>query len=232
MGVLENCMREELNESAPRALGILRPLKLIIDNYPEQEEEELEAMNHPKKPEMGRRMVPFCRELYIEKSDFLAEAPRKFFRLTPGREVRLRFAYLITCTGLEKNEATGELEVHCTYDPASRGGTAPDGRKVKGTIHWVSARHGVRAQVRLYDRLFAVEDPESGVDDFKTHLNLNSLEVLNNCILEPSLGQATAGKHYQFERQGYFYTDPQDHKPGKPVFNRTVSLRDSWSRKK
>ncbi len=232
MGILENCMREELNESAPRALGILRPLKLVIDNYPEQEEEELEAMNHPKKPEMGKRMVPFCRELYIEESDFLAEAPRKFFRLTPGREVRLRFAYLVTCTGLERNETTGELEVHCTYDPASRGGTAPDGRKVKGTIHWVSARHGIKAQVRLYDRLFKVEDPESGVEDFKTNLNAASLEVLTDCILEPSLGQAAAGQHYQFERQGYFYTDPQDHKPGQPVFNRTVSLRDSWNRKK
>jgi len=232
MGVLENCIREDLNERAPRAMAVLNPLKLIIDNYPDDQEDVLEAVNHPKDPAMGTRKVRFCKEIYIEQSDFMEEAPKKFFRLSPGREVRLRFAYLVTCVGISKNPANGETEVHCTYDPASRGGSAPDGRKVKGTIHWVSARHGINAEVRLYDRLFAVENPESDNDiDFKTHLNPESLTTLENCVLEPSLAEAKPGNHYQFERQGYFYTDHVDSRPGKPVFNKIVGLRDSWAKK-
>ncbi len=232
MGVLENCIREDLNEKAPRAMAVLSPLKLIIDNYPDDQEDVLEAVNHPKDPAMGTREVKFCKEIYIEQSDFMEEAPKKFFRLAPGREVRLRFAYLVTCVGISRNSANGELEVHCTYDPASRGGSAPDGRKVKGTIHWVSARHGINAEVRLYDRLFAVENPESDNDiDFKTHLNPESLTTLENCVLEPSLADARPGSHYQFERQGYFYTDQVDSTQGKPVFNKIVGLRDSWAKR-
>ncbi len=233
MGVLENCIREDLNDQAPRALAVLNPVKLIIDNYPEDQVDELEAVNHPKNPEMGTRKVPFCKEIYIEQSDFMEDPPKKFFRMTPGREVRLRFAYLVTCTGSCVNPKTGELEVHCTYDPDSRGGSAPDGRKVKGTIHWVSARHGIHAKVRLYDRLFAVENPETDNDiDFKTHLNPDSLTTLDNCVLEPSMADAAPGSRYQFERQGYFYTDHEDSEPGKPVFNRIVGLRDSWAKRK
>ena len=231
MGVLENCIRENLNNNAPRAMAVLNPLKLIIDNYPDDLVDEMEALNHPQKPEMGTRTVPFCKEIFIEQDDFMEEPPKKFFRLGPGREVRLRFAYLITCDRVEKNKKTGELEIHCTYDPDTRGGSAPDGRKVKGTIHWVSVRHGVRAKVRLYDRLFAVEDPDARKDvDFKSHLNPHSLTVLNNAILEPSLVDAEPGSHYQFERQGYFYVDPEDSQASSPVFNRTVGLRDSWGK--
>jgi len=204
---------------------------VIIDNYPDDLEEEMEALNHPQKPEMGTRKVPFCKELFIEQDDFMEEPPKKFFRMGPGREVRLRFAYLVTCDRLEKNPQTGELEIHCTYDPETRGGSAPDGRKVKGTIHWVSARHCVKAKVRLYDRLFAVEDPDAKKDvDFKTYLNKESLTLLNNAVLEPSLVAAEPGSHYQFERQGYFYADPRDSQAGHPVFNRTVGLRDSWAK--
>ncbi|NOX25181.1 MAG: glutamine--tRNA ligase/YqeY domain fusion protein [Deltaproteobacteria bacterium] len=232
MGVLENCIREDLNEKAPRALVVLHPLKLIIDNYPDDQEDELTAANHPKNSAMGSRKVPFCKEIYIEQADFMEEPPKKFYRLAPGREVRLRFAYLVTCEYVRKDPVTGELEIHCTYDPASRGGSAPDGRKVKGTIHWVSARHGINAEVRLYDRLFAVENPEADSEvDFKTHLNPDSLTILDNCVLEPSLAGAAPGSRYQFERQGYFYADHKDSSPGKPVFNKIAGLRDSWAKR-
>jgi glutaminyl-tRNA synthetase len=234
MGVLENCIREDLNENAPRALAVLNPLKVIIDNYPEDLVEEMEAKNHPQNPAMGSRMVPFCREIYIEREDFMEEPPKKFFRMAPGREVRLRFAYLVTCDRVIKDEATGEVvEIHCTYDPQSKGGNAPDGRKVKATMHWVSARHGVNAKVRLYDRLFSTENPEENkAVDFKENLNPNSLQELSDCVLEPSLAEAAPGTHFQFERQGYFFTDPVDSKQGAPVFNRTVGLRDTWEKVK
>ncbi len=234
MGVLENSIRNDLNESAPRRLGVLKPLKIIITNYPEDQQEELDIANHPKNPDMGTRKVPFCREVYIEQDDFMEDAPKKFFRLAPGREVRLRAAYLITCNEVIKDEQTGDIiELHCTYDPASRGGSAPDGRKVKGTLHWVSARHALSTEVRLYDRLFNVENPEEDKDiDFKTHLNPGSLEILNNCMLEPSLAQATPDDRFQFERLGFFCLDGKESNPEKPVFNRTVSLRDSWVKMK
>ena len=232
MGVLENCVREDLNENAPRAMAVLRPLKVIIDNYPDDLEEEMVAENHPKRPELGTREVPFCKEIYIEQEDFMENPAAKFFRLAPGREVRLRSAYLITCQSVEKDEASGAIvALHCTYDPASRGGSAPDGRKVKGTLHWVSARHGVRAEVRLYDRLFFTEDPEADkAIDFKANLNPDSLTILQGSIVEPSLGLAAAGRHCQFERQGYFYADPVVSQEGALVFNRTVGLRDTWAK--
>lgn len=232
MGVLENCVRDDLNENAPRAMAVLNPVKVVIDNYPENHTEEMTTDNHPKRPEMGTRTVPFCKEIYIEQGDFMEEPCAKFFRLAPGREVRLRSAYLITCQSVEKNPATGEIvAVHCTYDPASRGGSSPDGRKVKGTLHWVSARHGHKVEVRLYDRLFFKEDPEEDkAVDFKANLNPDSLTVLTNCVLEPSLSVDAVGKHFQFERQGYFYADPVSCADGKLVFNRTVGLRDTWSK--
>ncbi len=234
MGVLENCVRADLDENAPRRMAILRPLKVIIDNYPDDLVEELTAENHPKRPELGTRQVPFCKEIYIERDDFLEEPPPKFFRLAPGREVRLRFAYLVTCQAVERDPKSGEITaLHCTYDPKSRGGTAPDGRKVKGTLHWVSARHGARAEVRLYDRLFLSEDPEADkAVDFKQNLNPDSLTVLSDCWLEPSLGQGAEGQNYQFERQGYFYADPASASAAKPVFNRTVGLRDTWAKER
>ncbi|MBA3016229.1 MAG: glutamine--tRNA ligase/YqeY domain fusion protein [Proteobacteria bacterium] len=232
MGVLENCVRDDLNENAPRAMAVLNPVKVIIDNYPEDHLEQMVTDNHPKRPEMGTRTVPFCKEIYIEQSDFLEDPCPKFFRLAPGREVRLRSAYLITCQSVDKDPVTGEIvAVHCTYDPASRGGSAPDGRKVKGTLHWVSARHGIRAEVRLYDRLFFKEDPEEDkAIDFKTNLNPDSLTVLAHCVIEPSLATDSVGKHFQFERQGYFYADPVSCAEGKLVFNRTVGLRDTWGK--
>ncbi|MFZ5798498.1 MAG: glutamine--tRNA ligase/YqeY domain fusion protein [Thermodesulfobacteriota bacterium] len=231
MGVLENAVREDLNETAPRVLGVLRPLKVVITNYPEDLVEEFQGQNHPKKPEMGTRTLPFCREVYIEADDFLEEPPKKFFRLAPGREVRLRYAYLITCREVIKNEKGEVVELRCTYDPASRGGTAPDGRKVKGTIHWVSARHAVAAEIRLYDRLFTVEHPDTDKErDFKEFLNPNSLEILRGCMLEPSLAGATGEDRFQFERQGYFCLDARDCAPENPVFNRIVTLRDTWAR--
>ncbi|GAB4339611.1 MAG: glutamine--tRNA ligase/YqeY domain fusion protein [Desulfobulbaceae bacterium] len=231
MGVLENAVREDLNENAPRALAVLRPVKLVITNYPEDRVEDFEAPNHPKNPEMGSRALPFCRELYIEADDFMEDPPKKFFRLAPGREVRLRYAYLVTCTEVIKDEDGRVTAIHCTYDPATRGGSAPDGRKVKGTIHWVSARHGVRAEVRLYDRLFTVEHPDMDKErDFKEFLNPSSLEVLEDCVLEPSLGGAKPGDRFQFERQGYFCVDSGDSTPETPVFNRIVTLRDTWAR--
>jgi len=232
MALLEHTIREDLNETAPRVMGVLRPLKVVITNYPEGQVEEMEAQNHPQKPEIGTRKVPFCREIYIERDDFMENPPGKFHRLGPGREVRLRYAYLVTCDKVVKDETTGEiLEVHCTYDPATQGGNAPDGRKVKGTIHWVSARHAVPAEVRLYDRLFTVENPDS--DKTKTcmdFLNPNSLETLTGCMLEPSLADATPGMNYQFERQGYFCVDAVDSKKDALVLNRTVTLRDSWAK--
>jgi len=234
ISVLENSVREDLNETAPRVMGVLDPLKIIIDNYPEGQVEELEARNHPQKPELGTRTVPFSRELYIERADFMEDPPRKFFRLGPGREVRLRYGYLVTCVSIEKDEKTGEIKaLHCTYDPESRGGNAPDGRKVKGTIHWVSAPHALCCRVNLYDRLFKVEHPEADKDiDFKQHINPDSRLRKENCMVEPSLAEAEPGTRVQFERQGYFNVDVSESQPGRPVFNRIVTLRDSWTRMK
>jgi glutaminyl-tRNA synthetase len=231
MGVLENAVRDDLNLHAPRVLGVLNPLKVVITNYPEGKEEELEAQNHPQNPEMGTRMLPFSREIYVEATDFMENAPKKFFRLSGGREVRLRYAYLITCQEVIKDDNGMVVELHCTYDPETRGGSAPDGRKVKGTIHWVSAQHGIRAQVRLYDRLFTVEHPDMDKEkDFKEFLNPESLQVLDGCILEPSLAAATADDRFQFERQGYFCMDSHQKSSDSPVFNRIVTLRDSWAK--
>ena len=232
MGVLENAIRNDLNDTAPRAMAVLSPLKVVITNYPQELEEELEIDNHPKKPEMGKRKVTFCREIYIEQDDFMEDPPKKFFRLAPGREVRLRAAYLITCDRVIRDAHTGEIvELHCTYDPASRGGSSPDGRKVKGTLHWVSARHAITSEVRLYDRLFNVENPEADKEtSFMSHLNPNSLLTLTNCLLEPYLAAAGENDRYQFERLGYFCLDSVDATAASPVFNRTVTLRDSWEK--
>ncbi len=232
LALLEHFVREDLNKRAPRVMAVLRPLKVVIDNYPEDQVEELDAINNPEDPAAGTRKVPFSRVLYIERDDFREEAPRKYYRLMPGREVRLRYAYFITCTGVVKDDETGEVvEVHCTYDPATRGGDAPDGRKVKSTMHWVSASHAVDAEARLYDQLFTRENPgdESDGSRFTDHLNPNSLEVLTGCKVEPSLAGAVPGSRYQFERLGYFCMDP-DSTPERPVFNRTVPLRDTWAR--
>jgi glutaminyl-tRNA synthetase len=229
---LEHAVRQDLNKHAPRVMGVLRPVKLVIDNYPDHEIEELDAVNNPEDANAGTRKVPFSKVLYIERDDFREDPPKKYFRLSPGREVRLRYAYFVTCTGFVKDEKTGEMtEVHCTYDPATRGGDSPDGRKVRGTIHWVSAQHAVDAEVRLYDYLFTKEDPDE-VDegqDYKSNLNPDSLEVLTGCKLEPSLKNAQTGSRYQFERMGYFCVDP-DSTQGKLVFNRTVTLRDTWAK--
>jgi glutaminyl-tRNA synthetase len=233
VALLEHCLREDLNKRAPRVMAVLRPLKVVLTNYPDNRMEELEAVNNPEDPAMGTRKVPFSRELYIERDDFREEPPKKFYRLAPGREVRLRYAYFITCQEVVRDEKTGEIiELRCTYDPATRGGDSPDGRKVKATLHWVSAPQAVQAEVRLYDRLFLKPNPgetkEGG--DFKASLNPQSLEVLNPCWAEPGLQGAQAGNHYQFERLGYFCLDGQDSTPGKPVFNRTATLRDTWAR--
>jgi len=232
VALLEHLLREELNESAPRVMSVLRPLRLVIDNYPEDRVEELEAINNPEDPSAGTRKVPFSKVLYIEREDFREDPPKKFFRLAPGREVRLRYGYLITCVKVVKDEETGEIiEVHCTYDPATRGGTTPDGRKVRGTLHWVSVAHSLEAEVRLYDRLLTVPDPGEGPGnrDFKSYLNPESIEILTSCRIEPGLGAAAPGERYQFERQGYFCVDP-DSTPESLVFNRTVSLRDTWAK--
>jgi glutaminyl-tRNA synthetase len=229
MGVLENSIREDLEDHAPRRMAVLQPLKLVIDNYPQGQVEQLEAKNHPKRPEMGMRHLPFSRTLYIECHDFMEDPPKKFFRLGPGREVRLRYAYYVTCTDVIKNSKGEVVELHCTYDPETRGGTSPDGRKIKGTIHWVSADHAFTAEVRLYDRLFTVPDPYTD-KDFHEHLNPDSLVVLKDTKLEPSLADAEPEQRFQFERQGYFYVDRPDSGPGKPVFNRTVTLRDTWAK--
>ncbi len=232
LSVLENCVREALDPGTPRAFAVTRPLKVVIENYPEDEEEQLTALNHPGDESMGTRSLPFCRELYIEQDDFLEDPPKKFFRLAPGREVRLRYAYLVTCTEVIKDSSGEIIEVRCTYDPETRGGNAPDGRKVKGTIHWVSARHSVRAQVRLYEPLFIDPDPHvSSEDDLKSALNETSLTTLDNIRVEPSLATAASGSIFQFERLGYFCVD-RDSTDAMRVFNRTVALRDSWARAK
>ena len=230
--LLEWCIREDLNKRAPRVMGVLQPLRLVIENYPDERVEELEAINNPEDPAMGTRMVPFSRVLYIERDDFREDPPKKWFRLAPGREVRLRYGYYITCVDVVKDKQTGEVvELRCTYDPATRGGWSPDGRKVKGTIHWVSAAHAIEAKVRLYDYLFLMPSPEEGEEgsDFKSNINQNSLEVLSSCRLEPSLAGATPASRYQFERLGYFCVDP-DSSSEKLVFNRTVTLRDTWAK--
>ncbi len=231
MGVLEDCVREDLNERAPRVMAVLRPLKVVIENYPEGVVEEFEAANHPNDPTLGSRKVPFSRELYIERDDFLEDPPGKFFRLAPGREVRLRSAYFIRCEQVIKNAAGEIVELRCSYDPQTRGGSAPDGRKVKGTIHWVSAAHALQAQVRLYDRLFTESNPGSGKDsDYRACLNPASIETLTDCRIEPSLSGACPESRFQFERLGYFCIDTGDSVPGALVFNRTATLRDSWAR--
>ncbi len=235
IAMLEHCVREDLNKRALRAMAVLNPLRLVIENYPEGQVEELEAVNNPEDPSMGSRMVPFSRELYVERDDFQEDPPPKFYRLAPGKEVRLRYGYLIKCVEIKKDEETGEvIELRCTYDPETRGGQAPDGRKVRGTIHWVSAPHSIAAEVRLYDHLFATEKPDETTDgsDYRRSLNPNSLVTLSSCRLEPSLSSAKSGTPYQFERLGYFCLDPVDSSTGSLVFNRTVPLRDSWSKVK
>ncbi len=233
MALLEDCVREDLNKRAPRVMAVLRPLRVVVVNYPEDKTEELEAINNPEDLSMGTRKVPFSRVLYIERDDFMEEPPKKFYRLAPGREIRLRYAYFITCREVVKDPTTGEVvELRCTYDPATRGGDAPDGRRVKATLHWVSAAHAVDAEVRLYDTLFTKRDAgevEEGAD-WKANLNPNSLQVLRGCKVEPSLSEAAPGSRFQFERLGYFCVDLRDSKPGNLVFNRTVTLRDPWAK--
>ena len=229
--LLEHCLREDLNKQALRRMAVLRPLKVVIENYPEGQTEEFDAVNNPEDPSAGTRKVPFSRVLYIEQDDFREVPPPKYYRLTPGREVRLRAAYFVKCTDVVKNSRGDFTELHCTYDPATRGGAAPDGRKVKATIHWVSAAHAVDAEVRLYDHLFLKPNPDDAPEgrDWKANLNPKSLESLTGCKLEPSLAGAKSGDRFQFERLGYFCADP-DSGPGKPVFNRTATLRDEWAR--
>jgi glutaminyl-tRNA synthetase len=231
LAMLEHFVREDLNKRTPRAMAVLRPLKVVIDNYPEDQHEEMDAINNPEDPGAGTRKVPFSRVLYIEQDDFREDPPKQYFRLSPGREVRLRYGYFITCTGVVKNEKGEVVEVHCTYDPATRGGNAPDGRKVKATIHWVSAAHAIDAEVRVYDNLFSKENPNDVPEgqDFTANLNPNSLEIVSKAKLEPSLADAAAGTRYQFERLGYFCVDP-DSKPGALVFNRTLALKDTWAK--
>jgi len=233
MVLLENALRSELNKTAPRVMGVLDPLKVVITNYPEGQTEELEAVNNPEDASAGTRQVPFSRELYIERDDFRADPPKKFWRLAPGNEVRLRYAYYVTCTDFVTDPATGEVtEVHCTYDPETRGGDSPDGRKIKATMHWVSVPHAFEAEVRVYDHLFRHPNPmefrKGG--SFKNHLNPESKRVIERAMLEPSLANATPGQHFQFERLGYFCADSEDSAPGAPVFNRAVALRDSWAK--
>ena len=232
-GVLENCLRGELNRTAPRAMAVLRPLKVVVLNYPPDKVEEFDVMINPEDLSLGTRKVPFSRELFIEREDFMEDPPKKFYRLAPGSEVRLRSAYFIKCEEMVKDPATGEIvELLCTYDPATRGGDSPDGRKVRSTLHWVSAAHSVVAEVRLYETLFTVRDPGDVPEgqDFKTNLNPSSLEVLKGCRMEPGLSDAKPGSRHQFERLGYFFVDPHDSAPGKLVFNRTVTLRDEWAK--
>jgi len=233
IALLEHCLREDLNKRARRVMAVLRPLKVVIDNYPDDQIEELEAYNNPEDMKMGTRKVPFSKNLFIEQDDFRADPPKKFFRLAPGREVRLRYAYFIKCVDAVKDPETGQIkELHCTYDPASRGGESPDGRKVKATLHWVSAAHAVDAEVRLYDNLFTRPDPEDVApdEDFRKNLNPDSLQVLPNCKMEPGLAAVKPGERFQFERLGYFCVDTLDSKPGSLVFNRTVTLKDTWAR--
>jgi glutaminyl-tRNA synthetase len=233
MALLEHCVRTDLNKRAPRVMAVLRPLRVVIDNYPEDQVEELEAVNNPEDPGMGTRQVPFSRVLYIEQDDFREDPPKKFFRLSPGCEVRLRYAYFIKCVEVVKDERTGEVkELRCTYDPQTRGGGSADGRKVKATLHWVSAAHCLSAKVHLYDYLFTKANPGDEKDgpDFKSCLNPKSLETLTSCRVEPCLARAAPGSRYQFERLGYFSVDPIDSSHGALVFNRTVSLRDTWTK--
>jgi len=230
MTLLENCLRDDLNEKAPRVMAVLQPLKITIENYPHDLTEELVAQNHPQKEEMGTRTITFSRQIYVEKDDFMENPPKKFFRLGPGREVRLRYAYLITCKEVIKDESGNITELICTYDPETRGGNAPDGRKVKGTIHWVNANDCIDAKVRLYDRLFKDENPEQDKQDFIENLNPDSLKELDSCKLETSLINATSETVYQFERLGYFCLDSKDATKDLPIFNRTVTLRDAWAK--
>ena len=233
VALLEHSLREDLNERAPRVMGVLHPLRVIIDNFPEEKTEELDGPYHPEDRGMGSRKIPFSRILYIEQDDFMEDPPKKYFRLAPGREVRLRYAYFIKCVDVVRDEQTGEVvEVHCTYDPKTRGGGSPDGRKVKGTLHWVSAAHSLKAEVHLYDRLFTKVNPTGEKDgpDFTAYLNPQSLETLTSCRVEPSLAGAAPGSRYQFERLGYFCVDPIDSSDESPVFNRTATLRDTWAK--
>ncbi len=229
VGLLEFYVREDLNLTAPRAMAVLRPLKLVIENYPDGQSEDMDVVNNPEDPAAGTRKVPFSKALYIERDDFMEDPPKKFFRLAPGREVRLRNAYFVTCREVVKDASGDIVELRCTYDPATRGGDAPDGRKVKATLHWVSAAHAIEAEVRLYDRLFQSENPGAGDKDFLADLNPKALAVVSGARLEPSLAAAPAGARFQFERLGYFVVDP-DSKPGAPVFNRTVTLKDTWAK--
>jgi glutaminyl-tRNA synthetase len=229
VGLLEFYVREDLNRTAPRAMAVLRPLKVVIDNYPDGQAEDMDVVNNPEDPGAGTRKVPFSKTLYIERDDFMEDPPKKFFRLAPGREVRLRNAYFVTCRDVIKDASGQVVELRCTYDPATRGGDAPDGRKVKATLHWVSAAHAIDAEVRLYDRLFQSENPGAGDRDFLADLNPHALDVIRGARLEPSLSSAPAGSNFQFERLGYFIVDP-DSRPGAPVFNRTVTLKDTWAK--
>jgi glutaminyl-tRNA synthetase len=231
LSLLEYFVREDLNKRALRVMGVLRPLRVVIDNYPEGQVEQMEAVNNPEDASAGTRTVPFSKVLYIEQEDFREDPPKQFYRLSPGREVRLRYGYFITCTGLVKDDKGEVIEVHCTYDPATRGGDSPDGRKVKSTLHWVSASHAIDAEVRLYDTLFTKEDPDDVEEgrDFTDNLNPKSLEILSACKLEPSLAGAAPGSRYQFERLGYFCVDP-DSSAQKSLFNRTVALRDTFAK--
>ena len=232
MAVLENSLREHLDRAAPRAMAVLRPLRVVIENYPDEQVETLAAQNHPGDAGMGSRTIPFSKIIYIERDDFMEDPPKNFFRMAPGREVRLRYAYFITCTKVIRDPDTGEVEeLRCSYDPATGGGNAPDGRKVKGTLHWVCARHGIRGEVRLYDRLFTVAVPETAEDAWMDNLNPESEQILEDCILEPALAEAEPEARFQFERLGYFCADRYDHGKGHPVFNRIVTLRDTWSKK-
>jgi glutaminyl-tRNA synthetase len=233
MKVLENAIRDDLNKRAPRAMAVLRPLRVVLENYPEDLVEEMDAVNNPEDPSAGSRKVPFSRVVYIEQDDFREDPPKEFFRLSPGREVRLRYGYVIKCISAVKDPNTGDItEVRCTYDPVTRGGNTPDGRKIKSTIHWVSAKHAVDAEVRLYEYLFTKEDPDDVPEgkDFRMNLNPNSLVTVKSTKLEPSLASAQPGRRYQFERLGYFCVDSKDSSPGGLVFNRTVSLRDTWAK--
>ncbi len=230
VGLLESCLRDDLNERAPRVLGVLKPLKITIENYPDNQTETLTAKNHPQKDDMGTRALTFSKHLYVEQDDFMEDPPKKFFRLGPGREVRLRWAYLVTCKDVVKDDAGNVVELICTYDPETKGGNAPDGRKVKGTIHWVNAQDCIDAEVRNYDRLFKDENPEQGGQDFLDNLNPDSLEILTHCKLEKSLAGAEPEKVFQFERLGYFCLDSKDAEKDRPIFNRTVTLRDTWAK--
>jgi glutaminyl-tRNA synthetase len=230
---LEHFVRDDLNKTAPRFMAVVNPLKVVIDNYPEGQTEELEAVNNPEDPEAGSRVVPFSKVLYIEREDFMENPPKQFFRLAPGREVRLRYAFFITCTDVVKDPATGEItELRCTYDPATRGGDAPDGRKVKSTLHWVSGEHAKAAEVRNYNLLFTKENPNRGKKGahWTTNINPDSLEVVTDCLVEPALAKVRAGERVQFERLGYYCADSKEHTHHAPVFNRTVTLKDAWAK--